>query len=205
MAWGNNTKAVAQETLQRANDLVVGISPEAIENKLPILRKIPDWVPGFLQPWKVEEDARFERERNFWGGMRTSVRNQGEKAGYSWTRETLKLKESPLDDREATYSVGMLALIGGMLVSSPIQAWFLAMCHYPEWQRRGQQEVDAVCGSRMPDAGDIEKMPVVRALIRETMRWRSPVPFGVPHLLEEDDVYEGYYLPKGSQVFALEW
>lgn len=37
------------------------------------------------------------------------------------------------------------------------------------------------------------------------MRWRSSVPYGVPHLLQEDDVYEGYHLPKGSHVFALEW
>jgi len=63
----------------------------------------------------------------------------------------------------------------------------------------------------------------VRALIRETFRWRSPVPFGwssirekakqqfanfltgVPHMLTEDDVYEGYHIEKGSVVFALEW
>jgi len=44
----------------------------------------------------------------------------------------------------------------------------------------------------------------VRALIRETFRWRSPVPFGVPHMLTEDDVYEGYHIEKGSVVFALE-
>ena len=150
MAWGNDSAEVALETLQRANELVVGISPEAIENKLPFLRKIPEWVPNFLQ------------------------------------------------------------------------SWFLAMCHYPEWQARGQAEVDAICGERMPTAGDIQQLPIVRAMMRETFRWRSPVPFGksiieyhniaplltvkgVPHYLEEDDVYEGYHIPKGSQVFALEW
>jgi hypothetical protein len=177
MAWGNDTKEVAQETLRRANELLSGISPEAIENKLPFLRQIPDWVPDFLQPWKVEEETRFNQERKFWSGMRDEVRNNKE-PGYSWTQETLKLKESTLDDREATYSVGMLSLIGGMLVSAPIQAWFLAMTHYPEWQKRGQEEVDEVCGRRMPTSQDIQKLPIVRALIRETFRWRSPVPFG---------------------------
>ena len=91
------------------------------------------------------------------------------------------------------------------MVSAPLQSWFLAMCHYPEWQARGQAEVDAICGDRLPSVEDMERMPVVRALIRETFRWRSPVPFGVPHCLDENDEYEGYRIPKGSQVFALDW
>jgi hypothetical protein len=32
----------------------------------------------------------------------------------------------------------------------------------------------------------------------------SPRP-GVPHRLEQDDVYEGYFLPKGSTVIANAW
>lgn len=222
MAWGNDSAEVALETLQRANELVVGISPEAIENKLPFLRKIPEWVPNFLQPWKVEEIRRYERERSFWLGQREQVRSQVEEkqARYSWTRETLCLDKSSLNDTEAAYTVGMLALIGGMLESSPIQSWFLAMCHYPEWQARGQAEVDAICGERMPTAGDIQQLPIVRAMMRETFRWRSPVPFGksiieyhniaplltvkgVPHYLEEDDVYEGITSQKEVKFLRL--
>jgi hypothetical protein len=30
----------------------------------------------------------------------------------------------------------------------------------------------------MPTAADIQKLPVVRSLLRETFRWRTPVPFG---------------------------
>lgn len=110
-----------------------------------------------------------------------------------------------LIDTEAAYSVGMLALIGGMLVSAPIQSRFLAMCHHPEWQVRGQAEVDAVCGDRMPTADDIQQLPIVRALIRETFRWRSPIPFSVLHCLEVDDQYWGYHILKGYQVLALDW
>lgn len=222
IAWNNDSAEVALETLQRANELVVGISPEAIENKLPFLRKIPEWVPDFLQPWKVEEIRRYQRERAFWLGQREQVRSQMEQKQpkYSLTSETLNPANASLTDTEAAYTVGMLALIGGMLESSPIQSWFLAMCHHPEWQAKGQVEVDAVCGHRMPTAADIQQLPIVRALIRETFRWRSPVPFGkyvpkiqfsslthigVPHYLEEDDFYDGYYVPKGSQVFVLEW
>ena len=179
-AWNDDRAEVAQETVRRAHELVVGISPEAIENKLPFLKQIPEWIPNFLQPWKVEEIRRYTRERSFWLGQRDQVRAEvNEKtAGYSWTHETLKMKDSTLNDREAAYCVGMMSLIGSMLVSIPIQSFFSAMCHYPEWQAKGQAEVDAVCGDRMPTAEDIQRLPLVRALIRETFRWRTPVPYG---------------------------
>ena len=106
-------------------------------------------------------------------------------AGYSWTRESLKAENNQLDDTEAAYSVGMISMIGGMLVSFPIQSWVLAMTHHPEWQIEGQKEVDAVCGDHVPSMKDIQKLPVVRALIRETFRWRPPTPFGNPVLLND--------------------
>jgi hypothetical protein len=182
VAWDNDTHEVAMENIRRANELVECISPESIENKLPFLRLIPEWIPNFLQPWKVEELRRYQYEDAFWRGQRESVRSQmqghGNESEYSWTRQSLNAGKSQLTDTEEAHTIGMLALIGGMLESSPIQSWFLAMCHYPEWQEKGQAEVDAVCGERMPNAVDIQNLPVVRAMIRETFRWRTPVPFG---------------------------
>lgn len=28
---------------------------------------------------------------------------------------------------------------------------------------------------------------------------------GIPHALEEDDVWEGYFIPAGATIHALEW
>ena len=162
------------------------------------------------------------RERAFWLGQRADALAQikEKKIPYSWTEATLK--DDTLDEVEKAYMTGMLALIGSVLESVPLQAWVIAMIHFPEWQKRGQEEVDAVCGDRMPTSDDIQQLPVVRALIRETFRWRTPVPFGrssfldavrkfllreigVPHKLVQDDVYDGYHIPKGSLCMALEW
>jgi hypothetical protein len=52
------------------------------------------------------------------------------------------------------------------------------MLWFPEWRRSGQEDVDAVCGEKMPTTGDIQKLLVVRAIRREVFRWRTPVPFG---------------------------
>lgn len=179
IAWGDKSPECAHEQVLRSNELLEGISPESIENKLPFLEKVPQWIPGFLQPWRVFEKRRAERERAFWLGQRAEVKGKIEKdpeENFTWTKESLK--DVTLNEEEKAYTVGMLSLIGGVLESAPIQGWAIAMLWYPEWQRRGQEEVDAVCGDRMPNAGDIPNLPIVRAMLRELFRWRTPVPFG---------------------------
>lgn len=85
IAWNDDTSEVALDTLQRANELLVCISPESIENKLPFLRRIPEWVPNILQPWKAEDIRRSEHERAFWSGQREKVRAEvmSKEAPYS--------------------------------------------------------------------------------------------------------------------------
>ncbi|OJA14289.1 hypothetical protein AZE42_10371, partial [Rhizopogon vesiculosus] len=39
----------------------------------------------------------------------------------------------------------------------------------------------------------------------ETLRWFPVVPLGIPHATVDDDVYEGYYIPKGATVMANTW
>lgn len=51
MAWGDGGLPVARETIKRAEELLDGVNPNAAKNMFPFLRKIPEWVPDFLQPW----------------------------------------------------------------------------------------------------------------------------------------------------------
>jgi cytochrome P450 len=39
-------------------------------------------------------------------------------------------------------------------------------------------------------------MLILRAVIREVLRWRPPTPFGVPHFTDQDRVYNGYHIKK---------
>jgi len=38
-------------------------------------------------------------------------------------------------------------------------------------------------------------------VMKEVLRWKTPNPLGIPHLLVEDDVYEGWFIPAGAIVF----
>ena len=62
-----------------------------------------------------------------------------------------------------------------------------------------------VCGDRCLEWSDFESLPTLRAVMKEVMRWRPPVPTGIPHALEKDDIYDGYFIPKGATIHALEW
>lgn len=100
----------------------------------------------------------------------------------------------------------------------------LAMMQFPEVQRRAQEEIDRVVGTdRLPTFADRPYLPYVEAVLKETLRcaaqydaawhgvicvgtrWNPVLPAGVPHRTTDDDVYEGYFIPSGTIVFANQW
>ncbi len=89
------------------------------------------------------------------------------------------------------------------------------MVLHPEAQRKAQEELDAVIGDRLPTFEDREQLPYVRALLKEVTRWQPVTPMGKykpspyikcsrmnyfilghAHRVTEDDVYDGYFIPK---------
>jgi cytochrome P450 len=99
------------------------------------------------------------------------------------------------------------------------------MVLYPEVQKRAQEEIDSVLGhGHLPQFGDEDALPYVKAVLHEVLRWNPPAPLGsireiyhpvsiysrvlisgIPHRLTEDDVYNGYFIPAGSMVFYNTW
>ena len=62
------------------------------------------------------------------------------------------------------------------------------MALFPEVQEKARAELDAIIGQeRLPEFSDQDSLPYVCAIIKELLRWRSVVPFGVPHCSLEDD------------------
>jgi len=188
-AWNDSDMTTAQNSIWNADNLIPRISPDgAIENKLPFLTSLPNWVPLALQPWKADEIARYKRERGFWLGQMEKVRcgKIPKSQSMSWMERFLFSEDGKShkisNDEEAGYAVGMMAMIGGVLLSSPLQSFLLALCFYPDWQKKAQDELERICGDRAPQPADMSKLPTVRALIREAFRWRPPVPLGKSHL-----------------------
>lgn len=77
---------------------------------------------------------------------------------------------------------------------------------YPKIQKRAQAELDQVVGrNRLPDLRDIDSLPYINAIIKETLRWKTAAPLGVPHRSSEDDVYDGKIIPAGTVVIGNAW
>ncbi|KAF2805623.1 cytochrome P450 [Mytilinidion resinicola] len=170
----------------------------------------PLWhLPLFLNPWKRSELVRRGIQQAFWMDLLNGAREKWQ-AGQlrpCWARQYLELgdKSPLLGDFEGHSALGMLALVGVFTVGGPTQTYLIAMIQNPEWMVKCQEEIDRICEGRPPTLHDYGNLPVLRACIKETFRWRSPVPTGVAHELEADDYYRGGFIPKGTRVIPLDW
>lgn len=75
----------------------------------------------------------------------------------------------------------------------------LALLLNPFVQSQGQEQIDLVVGRRrLPSFSDMDQLPYITAICREIMRWKPVLPVGIYHASTEDDVYDGYFIPKGD-------
>ncbi|KAH0839097.1 hypothetical protein AYO21_04691 [Fonsecaea monophora] len=207
---GYGSPASAAAHCKNAGEFIPQISPSGpITNLLPFLGSLPEWLNPSIR--RVRE--RREKEEKLWKGLMKQVRLEMDQgiAPISYARTYFERKEAEsgsrsfgFDDHEAAYAVGMLVTVAIFTIGGPLYCFFLAMVLHPEWQEKVRKEYDEVIGDRVVEVSDAPNLPILRAAIKECVRWRPPVPLGVPRLLEEDDEWNGYYLPKGAVIHAVD-
>lgn len=203
IAWGDPKHGT--KLLHVVPVLLKAVSPgAALPGLLPFLQHLPVWA----SPWHQKEIKRKQEMQDAFTDAQDDViaRFDEGTAEACWTKLWLEkaqgLEKSHLSKHEAAHAIGSNALVAIVTIGSPLHSYFTAMCHYPSWQPRLQEEIDRVCGDRLPTMADMPNLPVLRAVVKETLRWRQPTPLGVPHILEEEDVYEGFYIPKDAMIHA---
>ncbi|KAH8102293.1 cytochrome P450 [Cristinia sonorae] len=176
---------------------------------LPVLKYVPAWFPG----------ASFKRKASAWRkSLLTTadvpfedVKKQMDAGTHieSFTSMNLASEKDELDDAKIhsiKWTAASLYAGGADTSVSAIYGFFLAMTLFPEAQRKAQEEIDEVIGSdRLPMVEDRDNLPYVEALVKEVFRFNPVAPLGLPHRVSEDDVYEGYFIPKGTMVLANIW
>lgn len=144
------------------------------------------YLPTFMSPWQQKEKARHAVEAKL---LKDSLRYAHDRihdgtAEPSFIRTFIKNTSLPggksdwIEETEASYVIGQMAIAGALTMGSPIQSFLLAMLHYPEWQKKLQEEIDRVCKGACPEWEDRENLPMLRAVVKEVIRWRPPVPTG---------------------------
>lgn len=172
---------------------------------LPILL----WLPKWLAPFKQEAAAHRKREVALFSGLVEDVRRNVEagKAGPSFTQKWLENKEEyGISDLQAAYVLGGLFSAAASTTASLAMSWVLLMVLNPQWLSKMQEELDRVVGpDRLPTFDDIPQLPMVRAVVKETARLRPVTAGGIAHKTTADDVYNGFFIPKGSLIHANLW
>ncbi|KAF8558813.1 cytochrome P450 [Imleria badia] len=174
---------------------------------VPSLAYVPDWFPGAgfkikAKEWRATLEEMVQKPYQY-------VKDQMA-AGIAPESFVSNLLEgrtlSAEEDHIVKWSSASLYSGGADTTVSAIYSLFLALTLFPEAQKKAQAEIDAVIGSdRLPNFTDRESLPYVEALAKEVVRWNVVAPLAVPHRVTEDDVHDGYFIPKGSLVIANVW
>ncbi|KAL4267769.1 cytochrome P450 family protein [Pleurotus pulmonarius] len=173
----------------------------------PILRFVPRWFPG--ASWKrkaakyratltqtVAVPYQFVKQRMSDGTAEPSFVSQ------ALENDTL----GPKEERGIQWAAAALYGGGSDTIGTGIECFFLGMTRHTDEQIQAQIELDNVLGfGHLPTLSDRNRLPYVEALFTEVMRMYTLGPTGIPHAVTEDDIHDGYFIPKGTKIITNNW
>ncbi|KAM5542456.1 hypothetical protein V8D89_003915 [Ganoderma adspersum] len=177
----------------------------------PFLRHLPSWLPGMHVKRTVEKGRRVVRAGlEKLDAMSTAANREGRAMDSMMTR---LLGEPITDDAQVAEMKGWHHHVAATTVfassettQAAMEVFFLAAAMYPECQKAAQAELDAVVGpDRLPEFSDYDRLPYMRAFVKELTRWHVSLPMGLPHATVDDDEYNGYFIPAGTIVNVNMW
>ncbi|KAF8991172.1 cytochrome P450 [Cyathus striatus] len=175
--------------------LVAAAPGEFLVEYLPWMMKLPKW----MCKWRRDAERDYKEYTKLFTDLYEDVESRL-KNGDSASSVAENIIYSPNNADLSQLEKSWLLDIEQML-------WFfVSMIVHPEAQKKAQEQIDQVVGrGRLPTFRDIESLPYIRAIIKEVMRWRGVGPLGIPHRTSEDDVYNGYFIPKGTVCIVNTW
>ncbi|KAJ3802320.1 cytochrome P450 [Lentinula aff. detonsa] len=179
-------------------------------DQIPILKYVPEWFPG----------ADFKRKAREWSDLRVqmtetafSVTKQRMAMGTATPSLTLAAleqmdrKQDLAKQEEVIKKASVTAYGGGSdTIVAALGSFILNMLMNPEIQRKAHEQLEQVLGpGDLPSFADELALPYITAIAQEALRHNPVTPLAFPHALTQDDIYEGYFLPKGSIIMPNVW
>ncbi|KAI0197905.1 cytochrome P450 [Astrocystis sublimbata] len=210
MTFGYRIRSIQDSNFKEAFDIfdrsseLIGSRTAALVDLVPILRSLPAW----LLPIKAEGKRIHERERRLflrnYHSMKRDVKNGTAKPCISRDLVAMQEKEGFSDD-SAAYVGGSILQAGAETTASILIGFVQAMVIWPQVAQRARDELDRVCGDRIPELGDEFDLPYIRACAKASLRWMPGFLLGIPHAVTHDDNYLGYRIPKDATVILNVW
>ncbi|KAF7294033.1 CyP450 monooxygenase [Mycena kentingensis (nom. inval.)] len=209
--YGYDVKPAGDPIVELAEDSVTRTGQVFFSTgyMLPWIRFLPRWMPGggfgkFVADTQVvvknmqEVPYQYAKENLLQGKDSNSVVAQ--------MLETGRGQEGAVDEEMLQSVAAVLYSAAADTSSSALGTFFLAMALHPDVQKKAQAQIDTVVGhDRLPNPSDRDQLPYVEAIYREVLRWKPPVVLSLPHGTTEDDIYDGYFIPKGAIVVPNIW
>ncbi|KAJ7580737.1 cytochrome P450 [Mycena floridula] len=153
---------------------------------LDTVRYIPAWMPGA----EFQRKARLWRSwgEDFlnipWNRVKKNIQHGGVQPSFaSKMIEEMDNNDTGAWEEDIYKPVAAVGYAGGADTTvATLQSVFLAMCLYPDVQNEPMQSWTVLL------------LPYIDALMK-----------AIPHLTLKDDVYRGYFIPKGSLVIGNSW
>lgn len=170
------------------------------------------YLPEPLQWWRERGIRGHERVFGVYKAEMDDVKRRMENGTCPPCFATRFLKDpetEKLGETQAVHALGSLIEAGSDTSRMTISQIIAAAASDPRWVRRAQEELDSVLSSddglRLPTFADRQDLPYISAVAKEGFRWRPFAEIGVPHMLMQDDEFEGYRFPKGTVFTWNAW
>lgn len=175
---------LAQEHVTNAGTFLNQIGPSGpVPNLVPFTQHLPEW----LVPGKRGVRVRQEREARLWTKLFDQSKeriNQGDSTA-TYTSASIQMKASgqtktPVfeSEEEAKCAVGMLCTVSVYTIAGPATLFVTAMILHPHWQEKVREQIDQVVGDGVVELRHSPQLPLLRAALKECLRWKSTVPLG---------------------------
>ncbi|KAK8028131.1 cytochrome P450 [Apiospora marii] len=210
MIYGFRTTSIHDPQLKRLYDVVdefvptIGSTGAALFDLYPILRKFPDWMLPAKKKAKVQHANEKQLFLDHWTACKERINNKTSLPCFGVDVFNAQ-KGGDFSDDEAAYVAATILEAGYDTTANTIMGFIEAMILYPDTQKAAQEELDRVCGGRMPVIDDAPNLPYIRAIVKETLRWMPTAILGVPHCAMRDDDYMGYKIPKNASMVTNVW
>ncbi|GJE98985.1 cytochrome P450 [Phanerochaete sordida] len=191
----------------------VASSRAYLVDSFPILRHVPAWFPGAkfkreIAKWRVSVEEMYMRPFRelkvaFESGHAKPCVLTNMLFDISQDKEG---RDPAMLEQVAINTAGTAYSAAADTITLALINFILAMLMHPEVQERAQEEIVSILGpDKLPEMEDQDSLPFITAVMKESLRWRPPLPLAVPHRAVVDDEYNGYHIPAGSVVIGNGW
>ncbi|KAB8229634.1 hypothetical protein ETB97_012081 [Aspergillus alliaceus] len=178
-------------------------------NFIPMLKYLPSWFPGggFHETAKAYKNRVTAMKDLPYAFVQQQMKQHRNIPSYvSRLHEQGHVELGSEEEIVAKWSAQSLYGGGAETSVSSLACFFLAMTLYPDVQKKAQAEIDHVVGTgRLPGFSDRDNLPYINAVVKEVLRWHPVTPLGVSHASSEDDMFQGYLIPKGAILVPNIW